>query len=67
MKNKDKYKDNNAKAIQQFKINGCGKTIQSSREVVILVNDKEVERIKTQEDVLDVFLKWLDSEEKPLK
>lgn len=67
MKNKDKYKDNNVKAIQQFKINGCGKTIQSSREVVILVNDKEVERIKTQEDVLDVFLKWLDSEEKPLK
>ena len=67
MKNKDKYKDNHAQAIQQFKINGCGKKIQSTREVVISVNDKEVERIKTQEDVLDVFLKWLESEEKPLK
>lgn len=62
MKNREKYKGQNVKAEQQFKINGCGKKIQSTREIVITLDNKELKRVKTQEDIVDVFFKWLDEE-----
>lgn len=64
MKNKDKYAGFNLIAKVQFKIDGCGKKIMSSREIVIIADKLEIERIKTQDVLVDVFHNWLESEEK---
>lgn len=64
MKNKDKYANFNPTATVQFKIDGCGKKIMSSREIVISVCGIEVDRIKTQADLLEAYHNWLESEEK---
>ena len=64
MKNKDKYAGCNLIAKVQYKIDGCGKKIMSSREIVIIADKLEIERIKTQDVLVDVYHKWLESEEK---
>ena len=67
MKNKDKYD----LRVLDFKVNylisGCGKKVDSSRTISVLLENKEIYKEKTQKELKLFVLEWLESEEKPLK
>lgn len=64
MKNKEKYDMTGISIYEQFKVDGCGKKIPSSRTVCIKNRGMTLAEIKTEEAMLYTLLRWLEQETK---
>lgn len=62
MKNKDKYNLKDLSVILNWNINGCGRKIEDSREIIIKKNDEVIHQKRTQENIICYVFDWLEKE-----
>jgi len=64
MKNKDAYHLTDLSLGENFKVDGCGKKIPSSRTVCIKHRGMTIAEVETQESMLFTLMRWLEQENK---
>lgn len=60
MKNKEKYDLTEIDCIVGWQVNGCGRKIESTREITISHKGKTLKKERTQKGLVPYLMEWLE-------